>query len=274
MSWGHAVTVGLAVLASAYSAAFTIRRRQALRPSARRWRDALCFAAAWTVLVVALLSPLDRVSEILFAAHMAQHELLMLVAAPLFVLARPLAVLPWALPRSMRMRAFRRARHAGLQTAWQHVTAPFTTLIVHGVIVWIAHLPALFEAALAHDGVHAVQHALFFWSAALFWWAVVHGRYGRLGYGVSVIFVFVTGLHTGLLGALLTFAPHAWYPTAAGRAAAAGHDPLDDQQLAGLLMWIPAGTLFMLIGLALAAVWLGEADRRTRAFPEGLNLEA
>jgi putative membrane protein len=91
---------------------------------------------------------------------------------------------------------------------------------------------------------------------------LVHGRYGRLGYGVSVAFVFATAVHTSLLGALLDFAPTAWYPTYAVTAPAAGVDVVSDQQLAGLLMWIPSGVVLMLAGLALFGAWLGEAERR------------
>ena len=90
------------------------------------------------------------------------------------------------------------------------------------------------------------------------------GRYGRLGYGVSVLFVFVTGLHTSLSDALLTCAPSVWYPTYIDRAAQRGGKALDDQQLAGMLMWIPARTLFLVIGLALSAAWMAQSERRAR----------
>lgn len=225
--------------------------------------EPLCFVAGWAVLVATLASPLDALSDALFAAHMTQHELLMLVAAPLVVLGRPLAVLPWALPHEARLQ-LRRMPRSWVGALWRRITAPVTVLALHGLIVWVAHVPALFEAALAHQGVHAVQHLLFFWSAALFWWALVHGRYGRLGYGVSVLFVFITGLHTSLLGALLTFAPTVWYPTYAARIGARGGSALEDQQLAGMIMWIPAGTLFLVIGLALVSAWIGQSERRAR----------
>jgi putative membrane protein len=261
--WDALASGALVVAGLAYG---TAAWRQATSP-AGGWRQSCiertCFACGWAVLLVALSPPLTRLSDALFAAHMTQHEFLMLVAAPLVVLGRPLAVLPWLLPRRHRL-LLRRLPGSRLSRAWERLTMPVTVLVVHGAIVWIAHVPALFEAALAHDGVHAVQHLLFFWSAALFWWALVHGRYGRFGYGMSVLFVFVTGLHTSLLGALLTFAPTVWYPTYEARAVARGGSALADQQLAGMLMWMPAGTLFLVIGLALFAAWMGQAERRAR----------
>jgi len=102
---------------------------------------------------------------------------------------------------------------------------------------------------------------MFFTSAALFWWALVEGRYGRLGYGVSVLVVFATALHTGALGALIALARRPLYPLYEARAAGAA-DPLEDQQLAGLIMWVGAGLLFMMLGLALFLAWIGEARRR------------
>jgi putative membrane protein len=134
--------------------------------------------------------------------------------------------------------------------------------VLHGLALWGWHLPALYQAALGSVVIHATEHICFLATACLFWWALIHGRYGRLGYGIAVVFVFVTAVHSEVLGALLTFAPRVWYPLYAARSSAAGLDPLEDQQLAGLIMWIPFGVIFLIVGLALFAAWLGEAERR------------
>lgn len=229
------------------------------KKSIRPWQAA-AFLAGWTATAVALLSPLDAWSDILFSAHMTQHEILMLVSAPLMVAGRPFIAMLWALPASLRERVAGTAR--SVSRPWELLTGPLTVLVLHAVVLWAWHVPVLFEAALHSEGVHALQHLLFFLTAALFWWALIHGRYGRLGYGVAVLYVFATAMHTQLLGALLTFASRIWYPTHAARTAAAGVDAVHDQQLAGVLMWIPFGVVFLLIGLALFAAWLGEAERR------------
>ena len=91
---------------------------------------------------------------------------------------------------------------------------------------------------------------------------MVHGRYGRAGYGVGVLYVFLTALHSALLGALLTVAPSTWYRSYEATSALRRIDALADQQLAGLVMWIPSGVIFVFIGLALLAAWLGESERR------------
>jgi putative membrane protein len=152
------------------------------------------------------------------------------------------------------------------------MTGPLTVWILHGAALWIWHLPPLYQAAVENEGIHTWMHVSFFFTAALFWWALVHGRYGRLGYGLGVVFVFTTGLHATLLGALLTVAPSPWYPLYASRAPAAGVDALDDQQLAGLLMWVPFGIVFVVVGLALFAAWLGEAERRVFTTRAGRSL--
>jgi cytochrome c oxidase assembly factor CtaG len=227
----------------------------------RAWQPPAFFAGC-AITAAALLSRLDGWSDILFSAHMAQHELLMLAGAPLMVLGRPFIVTLWALPPRMRTALGSGMKTRWLAAAWERLTGPLTVLLVHAAVIWAWHIPFLFEAALHDDSIHAVQHLGFFLTAALFWWALIHGRYGRIGYGIGVLYVFATAMHTQLLGALLTFAPRTWYPTHALRTAAAHVDPVHDQQLAGIVMWIPFGVVFLLVGLALFAAWLGEAERR------------
>jgi putative membrane protein len=234
-------------------------RRRGLRPL-----HLAAYASGWITLWIALLSPLDTLSDVLFSAHMGQHELLMLVAAPLVVMGQPLLALVWALPRPAREAALGAVERPSFRRGWQALTHPVVVLVLHGAALWVWHIPGLFEDALAHETVHALQHLCFFLTSALFWWALVHGRYGRAGYGAGVFFVFATALHSGLLGAMLTFARGLWYPTHEARTRAAGLDPLQDQQVAGLLMWIPAGVLLTVVALALLSAWLGEGERRSR----------
>lgn len=226
-----------------------------------RWWEIAAFLGAWGVIFLSLTSPLDRWSDVRFSAHMTQHELLMLIAAPLIVIARPLVAGLWAFADQPRRAMQRIASKLNGARLLMH---PVSVVLLHGATLWIWHIPSLFESALRHEGIHAFQHLTFFGTAALFWWTLVHGRFGKLGYGAAVFFVFITMLHSGVLGALLTFSPQHFYPTHAARTAAAGANPLDDQQLAGLLMWIPAGAIMMILGLALFAAWLGALERRGR----------
>lgn len=254
------VLVPLALAALLYAAG---RARLALRghAGASRTHEALAFAGGLGTLVLALVSPMDRLSERLFAVHMGQHELLMLVAAPLVVVGRPLVPFLFALPARWEPRALAVARRPGVLRTWAFLTAPIVAIALHAIARWIWHLPALFDGALDHPALHAVQHLTFFLTAVFFWWAVVHGRYGRAGYGVSVMAVFVTLAHTGLLAAIITLAPDPLYRT---YVRLLGERALSDQQVAGLVMWVPAGALLAVVGLALFAAWLGEPSRRAR----------
>ena len=217
------------------------------------------FLAGWLVLAIALLSPIATLSDYLFSVHMTQHELLMLVAAPLIAIGRPLAAMLFALPRRWR-------RHAGDAAgvgAVRFFTSPVIVFAAHAVALWVWHLPALYEAAVMNEGVHIIQHICFTATAALFWWSLIRGRYGRLGYGAALLYIFGTAVHSGGLGALLALSPVPWYPLYVSRAAGLG-DPLVDQQLGGMLMWVPSGVVMMLFALAMFAAWLGEAERRRR----------
>lgn len=258
--WNLLTAITLIVLASLYVAGLArLWRTEAGAHTIRKWQAA-AFLAGCASIAFSLLSRLDRWSDILFSAHMGQHEILMLISAPLMVLGRPFIVTMWALPQSARTDAAAAMRKcAGI---WERVTGPLTVLVLHALVLWVWHIPVLFESALHYEPLHVFQHLGFFLTAALFWWALIHGRYGRLGYGVAVLYVFATAMHTQILGALLTFGSRIWYPTHAARTAAAHVNPLDDQQLAGIVMWIPFGVVFLIIGLALFAAWLGEAERR------------
>jgi cytochrome c oxidase assembly factor CtaG len=133
---------------------------------------------------------------------------------------------------------------------------------VHAIALWTWHIPLLFEAVQRNEAIHTAQHLSFLISALLFWWALIHGPQGAMGYGAAVLYLFTTSIHSGALGALLTIAGSVWYPSYTDLTASWGLTPLEDQQLGGLIMWIPAGLVYLIAGLALFAGWLREADLR------------
>jgi putative membrane protein len=225
------------------------------------------FVSGWLALVVALVSPLDAMGSDLFAAHMVQHELLMIVAAPLLVCGRPVAVWAWALPLQWR-RAIGRFFHTpAWRRPWLILTGPLVAWTLHAAALWLWHVPALFDAALRSDAVHALQHSCFLLTALLFWWSVF-GGVTRKEQGIALLSLFTTMAHTGALGALLALSRTPWYAPYAAAAPAYGLDALQDQQLGGLIMWVPAGFVYIGCGLVLAARWLsagGKAGKPTLA---------
>jgi putative membrane protein len=228
-----------------------------------RW-SAASFAAGWLTLFVALVSPVAWVSEIRFSVHMTQHTLLMLVAAPLLTFGQPILAWMWALDARSRESLAHGVRGRATLASWHALTAPLSIFLIQAAALWMWHIPSWYQAALHHDSIHALEHLCFVLSGSLFWWAMVHGRYGRSGYGLAVFYVFMTAIHSAGLGALIAMSPSVWYPDYAAQGAAWHVDALADQQLAGVLMWIPAGLVFIVLGLALIAAWLGEAERRVK----------
>ncbi|MDX8449958.1 cytochrome c oxidase assembly protein [Mesorhizobium captivum] len=235
--------------------------RRSRRARLLRFRKALLFVCGWVALVAALVSPIHALGERLFSAHMIEHELLMAVAAPLVIASCPAAPMIWALPMRLRQ-ALRAAGHIRvLGTIWTCVSRPVAATILHGVAIWAWHVPALFEAALQQGPLHYAQHASFFGTGLLFWRALLPGPSRGDACGSAVMHLFLTSLHTGLLGALLVVSPRLWYPENAIGSSLWGLAPLEDQQLAGLVMWIPAGLIYGGAALFLAGLWIRASAR-------------
>jgi cytochrome c oxidase assembly factor CtaG len=224
-----------------------------------RWRAA-AFATGLSVLALALLSPLDALASRSFALHMVQHEVLMLAAAPLLVLGRGLPTLLWALPHAARLAAGRATRASWLRASWNLVTTPIAAWLLHAAALWIWHFPPFFNAAVANGAVHDWQHVSFLITALIFWHALLRHS-TKDARGIAIVSLFTTTIHTGLLGALLTFARTPLYTTFDhGLLAYGSLTALEDQQLGGLIMWVPGALVYVGAALALLAGWLAESS--------------
>jgi putative membrane protein len=258
---GPAIVLPLLAVASLYAGGAWRLWRRIGRSHALRLRQAILFAAGWIALAVALITPLHALSERLFSAHMIEHELMMAVAAPLLAASAPGAAMMWGLPRSWR-RGFGRISHAGLLASiWTYLTRPVVATVLHGVAIWIWHVPGLFEAALERGFLHYAQHASFLGTALLFWWVMLPRRGAEQGLGAAVMHLFLTSMHTSLLGVLLVLSPRLWYPANTSISELWGLTPLEDQQLAGLVMWVPAGLVYGSAALLLAGLWITSSSR-------------
>jgi len=218
------------------------------------------FLSGWAVLTLSLTSPLHEAGERSFTMHMIEHELIMLVATLLLAASGAGGVLAWGLPRPLRQ-GLGGSWKSPLQSLWRHLTEPVTATTVQGVVMWVWHAPPLFDRALDSFAWHVTQHACFFLSSLLFWWSMIHPRRGS-GYGVSAACLFATSLIGGALGALMSLSSSPWYAAyAAMGMTGIGLDPVNDQRLAGLIMWIPGGAFHGIAALVLFYKWLKEADR-------------
>ncbi len=216
--------------------------------TARLWRHAG---------TAALVSPLHWMGEDLFTAHMVEHEIIMACAAPLLALARPVGAFLWAFPAPLRRRLGRAGRLRPIRATWTAMTRPLTATIGHGVVIWFWHAPVMFDAAaVASILVHRLQHVTFLVSALAFWWALMR----RCDRGAAVFHLFATMIHTTLLGALMAMAPRVLYPRQTVDSARWGLTSLEDQQLAGLVMWVPAGTVYAGAALVCAVLWISQSS--------------
>jgi putative membrane protein len=248
----------------------------------RLWRNAgaghgvsfhqvAAFWTGWLVVALAVTSPLHWFGERLFAAHMIEHELLMVVAAPLLAFARINGPALWSLPASFRPTIGRFFNLRPVADVWAFISHPVSATVLHGTALWAWHAPPLYAWALENPVIHRVQHVSFFTTALLFWWVLLYGRGPgrsiRLRDGIAIACLFITVLHSGVLGALLTLSPRIWIPGQGALAGELGLSPLEDQQLAGILMWVPMGTLYTGAALFFAYRWLTAMDPNTGLRP-------
>lgn len=202
------------------------RRRPA---STGRWWT---FQAATGVAALTLFGPLDQWAETNTAAHMTQHMLMMVVIAPLWVFARPLP--QWGSLHPQRVKLV----FAPLLKCARY---PMLAASIHGMVIWIWHTPELYVLALEHPWWHILEHLCFLLTAGVFWWSVLRSQQRTAPQ--ALLALLFTLMHTGFLGALLTFAPEPMYGETR---------VLANQQLAGLLMWVLGGVPYLS-----AAIWVG-----------------
>ena len=250
------VTVPLALAALLYAIGWVRLRRRSERGRATLRGNAMLFAVGWLTLAGALVSPLHQAGEASFTMHMIEHEIIMLVSALLLVAGRPGAVLLWALPAPLR----RAVAAAGRWSFWRILADPFVATALQAVAIVAWHVPWLFDLALATEGWHVAQHLSFVGSALLFWWAMLHGRTGFL---VGALCLFLTAMIGGGLGALMALSASPWYEGyAALGMTGIGVAPEQDQQLAGLIMWVPGGLYHLAAALWFLMRGLHASERR------------
>ena len=258
-SWEPSIVLPLAILLLVYTLGAARRSSWKIL----KWRHT-SFFSGWFALALALTSPIHELGEQLFSAHMLQHEILILVSAPLISAAHPAATLLWAFAPSQRVYVGGWIHSVESTRPLRFITLPLAAWLLEAVALWIWHIPALYQATLTSDWVHAAQHLSFLLTAVLFWSALYGVGRSVMGYGAATFYVFGTAVHCSALGALLTFSTVLWYPAYASTTRFWGLTPLEDQQVGGLIMWVPTAVVFILIGLVLFGKWIGEAGHRQR----------
>jgi putative membrane protein len=226
---------------------------------------ALAFYGGLGVAAIALISPLGALADTLFSAHMVQHLLLILCVAPLIIFGAPVLPVILCLPVPVR-RTLHRLRH-GRPSLLGFAVAPITAVVLHAVAMWSWHLPTLYEAGLRNEMLHGLEHASFLVTAILIWSIVIPAPKRPPRFAAAIGVTFATALQSGALGGILTFATAALYPVHSSGASLWNLTLLEDQQLAGVIMWIPAGAVYFLAMAVLFAQWLNSAPREDMPNP-------
>jgi cytochrome c oxidase assembly factor CtaG len=225
-------------------------RAQAGPAAADGWRLA-SFLGGIAVTGAALMSPIDRLAEQAFVMHMVQHVLLLDIASILLLLGLTKVILR---PATRRLRR--------LEESAGPFARPAFAVVLYVVVMWVWHVPALYDAALEHPAIHVLEHLAFASAGLLYWWHLLSPLRTRLRFGGMgpVVYMASTKLLVGLLGIGLTFAPHALYAFYEQQSIW-GLSPDEDQALAGAVMAIEQS---IVMGIALAWLFvraLAESER-------------
>jgi cytochrome c oxidase assembly factor CtaG len=265
-NWEPNVMVPLGIAALWYELGVWRLRRELGDARVISPTQVICFVAGIAILFVALVSPVDTVGAELFSVHMVQHLLLTLAAPPLLVLSRPAIAFLWAFPVAQRQRMGRLWTRLGLKRGVRLLMRPLVVwaLFCGAFVMW--HLPGPYTWALHNEGIHTIEHLSFFITSLAFWTIVIEpsGR-RRIGYGSALLFVTTAAVVTGLAGALMILSPRPLYPEDAQVVVSWGLTLLEDQQLAGLLMWIPMDIVYFATAGWLFVVWLRAPERQVAA---------
>ncbi len=271
----------LPVIFGLAGAAYTVgwlrlRRRGGCRPRPAERRSGAGLAAGWrlsaylgglAVLALALLSPLDALVEYLFFAHMIQHLLLMMVAAPLLMLANPFPFVVWGLPGGPRAAGWLLRKDSLVRQALMVATRPGIVWVSFVAVLWGWHDPSAYNAALRNDWLHNLQHLSFFGVSLLLWWRTLSAGprlQGRFPFLIRLGLLLASAAANMVPGVAIALAERPFYTYYLGVPRLWGYTPMQDQVLAGIIMWIPGTMMYVLAALALALRELHQPTRLAR----------
>jgi cytochrome c oxidase assembly factor CtaG len=263
-NWDPTIVVGTALVVGFYLYGVgPLRRKYRLADGVSRAR-VFTFLLGVFCMFLALVSPLDELGDsYLFSAHMLQHLCLTTVGPPLLLLGTP----GWLLRPLIRRRGV-------LQLA-RILTYPALAFFLFNADFWLWHAPPLYNATLENQSIHILEHLTFIACGLLFWWPIFSPleELPRLSIGGQLLYIFLSGMPTVALGAGLTFLPPLYAPYLAAPRVW-GISAATDQQLGGLIMWIPVNLLSIVIISLLFIRWMQRQDARQRAREASTDEEA
>ncbi len=260
-NWEPSIVIGTALLVGLYLYGIgPLRRKYHLAPAVKR-SQVVVFLLGVLIMFLALVSPLDELGDsYLFSAHMVQHLFITIVGPPLLLLGTP----GWLLQPLLRNRT--------LFLCARILTFPALAFFLFNADFWLWHAPPLYDATLENQGIHILEHVTFIVFSILYWWPIFSPveELPRLSIGGQILYIFLAGMPTVALGAGLTFSPPLYAPYLAAPRIW-GISAAVDQQLGGLIMWIPGNIFYIVIISILFIRWMQKQDASQRASEANLD---
>lgn len=254
-TWEPSILIGTALITGLYLYAIGPLRKRYYPAEQVRTGQTISFLLGVLIMFLALVSPLDELGDsYLFSAHMVQHLFLTIVGPPLLLLGTP----EWFVKPLLRNKVVFKIAKV--------LTYPAVAFVLYNADFWLWHAPPLYNATLENQNIHILEHLTFIVFGILYWWPIFSPSKDlpRLSIGGQILYLFLSGMPSVLLGAGLTFSPPLYAPYLAAPRVW-GISAATDQQLGGLIMWVPVSIGYIVIMSVLFIRWMQQQEAKQLA---------
>src|SRR6266516_3210590 len=254
-NWEPSIFLGTALITGLYLYAITALRKKYFPAEHVNRAQISAFLVGIFIMFLALVSPLDELGDsYLFSAHMVQHLCLTILGPPLLLLGTP----EWMVKPALRNKVIFKVAKV--------LTYPVVAFVLYNADFWLWHAPPLYNATLENQTIHILEHLTFIVFGLLYWWPIFSPSKDlpRLPFGGQILYLFLSGMPSVLLGAGLTFSPPLYAPYIAAPRVW-GISAATDQQLGGLIMWVPVSILYIIIMSVLFIHWMQQQEAKQLA---------
>ena len=221
-------------------------------------------------MISAFYSPIEQLADRFFFIHMIQHLLLQMVAVPLILIGTPIVPIMRGWPiKVRRLVIIKIMNNKMIRKILWFFTRPIISLLTFTTLFWLWHIPILYEAAIKHESIHQLEHFTFIVSSALYWSVIIDPKPIRtyVAYSRRILIIIAGAIQNIALGSYITVYPnilYPWYETINQENFWLVTSPLEDQQLAGLIMWVPGTMMYLIALLVLLGKLLSSEEKSVR----------